>query len=52
LATLRSSLAGHPRVALAGAAYDGVGIASCLRSGEAAATQLHRALLPNAELVG
>jgi oxygen-dependent protoporphyrinogen oxidase len=36
--------AGHPRLALAGAAYDGVGIAACVRSGEAAAEEIIKAL--------
>jgi protoporphyrinogen/coproporphyrinogen III oxidase len=33
-------LAAHPRLALAGGAYRGVGIADCVRSGEAAAERL------------
>lgn len=37
--TLRSALAGHRGVTLAGSAYDGVGIASALRSGAAAADE-------------
>ncbi|HEY2673383.1 MAG TPA: FAD-dependent oxidoreductase, partial [Rugosimonospora sp.] len=40
VATARAALAGHPSLALAGAAYDGVGIPACVRSGEAAAEHL------------
>jgi oxygen-dependent protoporphyrinogen oxidase len=35
--TVRARAALPPRMALAGAAFDGVGIAACVRSGEAAA---------------
>ena len=42
VATVRSAL--PPTLALAGAAYDGVGIAACVRSGETAAEQVWRAL--------
>jgi oxygen-dependent protoporphyrinogen oxidase len=36
----RSALKGHPTLALAGAAYDGVGIPLCIGSGETAADQV------------
>ncbi|WP_432836525.1 protoporphyrinogen oxidase [Dactylosporangium sp. CA-092794] len=35
--TLRAGLAAHPAIAVAGAAYDGVGIPACVTSGRAAA---------------
>jgi protoporphyrinogen/coproporphyrinogen III oxidase len=37
---IQRRLAGHPGLALAGSAYRGVGIADCVRSGEAAAERL------------
>ena len=37
VAAVRAALAGRPGLALAGAAYDGVGIPACVASGEAAA---------------
>jgi oxygen-dependent protoporphyrinogen oxidase len=37
VATLRAGLARHPAIAVAGAAYDGVGIPACVRSGQVAA---------------
>ncbi len=37
LARVRTALAAHPGLAVAGASYDGIGIASCLRSATAAA---------------
>jgi oxygen-dependent protoporphyrinogen oxidase len=37
VATVRAALAGLPGLALAGAAYDGVGIPACVASGESAA---------------
>ena len=40
VAAARAVLRGHATVALAGAAYDGVGIPACVRSGEAAAEHL------------
>jgi len=40
----RAALRSHPRLALAGAAYDGVGIPACIRSGEAAADDISKAL--------
>jgi oxygen-dependent protoporphyrinogen oxidase len=40
----RAALAGHPTLALAGAAYDGVGIPLCVGSGEAAADRVVAAL--------
>jgi len=42
VAAVRSAL--PPTLGLAGAAYDGVGIAACVRSGEAAAEQVWQAL--------
>lgn len=42
VAAVRSAL--PPTLALAGAAFDGVGIAACVRSGEAAADQVWRAI--------
>jgi protoporphyrinogen/coproporphyrinogen III oxidase len=44
VAGARVALNGHPTLALAGAAYDGVGIAACVRSGEAAAEEIIKAL--------
>lgn len=40
VATARTRLADLPQLALAGASYDGVGVAACLRSGEQAADAL------------
>jgi len=40
VATARAALADLPGIAVAGAAYDGVGIAACVRSGTAAACAL------------
>ncbi|GAA5181412.1 protoporphyrinogen oxidase [Rugosimonospora acidiphila] len=40
VAAVRAALAAHPTLAVAGAAYDGVGIPACVRSGEAAAEHL------------
>jgi oxygen-dependent protoporphyrinogen oxidase len=40
----RRALAGHPTLALAGAAYDGVGVPACVRSGQAAGTAITTAL--------
>jgi len=40
VAVARSALAELPGIALAGAAYDGVGIPACIRSGSAAAERL------------
>jgi oxygen-dependent protoporphyrinogen oxidase len=40
----RAALAGQPTLALAGAAYDGVGIPACIASGQAAAAQIATAL--------
>ncbi len=39
-----AALTGHPGLAVAGAAYRGVGIPDCIRSGEAAAESVARAL--------
>jgi oxygen-dependent protoporphyrinogen oxidase len=44
LERIDSGLAGHPGLALAGAAYRGVGIPDCIASGEAAAESVARAL--------
>jgi oxygen-dependent protoporphyrinogen oxidase len=44
VAALEARLASMPGLALAGAAYRGVGIADCVRSGEAAAEGLHASL--------
>ena len=44
LARIEAALAGHPGLALAGAAYRGVGIPDCIRSGELAAESVARAL--------
>lgn len=41
LATIRSHLATHAGLQVAGAAYDGLGIATCVRSGRDAADDLH-----------
>jgi oxygen-dependent protoporphyrinogen oxidase len=40
VARARAALAGLPGLALAGAAYDGVGVPACVRSGETAAEHL------------
>ena len=40
LERIDSALAGHPGLALAGAAYRGVGIPDCIHSGEEAARSL------------
>jgi protoporphyrinogen/coproporphyrinogen III oxidase len=40
----RAALRDHPTLALAGAAYDGIGIPACVRSGEAAAEEIIKAL--------
>lgn len=44
LARIDDALEGHPGLALAGAAYRGVGIPDCIRSGEEAAEAVARAL--------
>ncbi len=46
VAHLRALLAGHPRLALAGNAYDGVGVPDCVQSGEAAAERVFSSLVP------
>jgi oxygen-dependent protoporphyrinogen oxidase len=46
VARIRTLLAGQPRLALAGNAYEGVGIPDCVASGESAAEQVFRALVP------
>ncbi|WP_020575749.1 protoporphyrinogen oxidase [Actinopolymorpha alba] len=40
VARIRTGIAGHPGLALAGAAYDGVGIPACIASARLAATQV------------
>jgi len=44
VAAVRAALAGEPTLALAGAAFDGVGIPACIRSGQAAADRILSAL--------
>ena len=44
LARIDAALAEHPGLAVAGAAYRGVGIPDCIRSGEEAAESVVRAL--------
>jgi oxygen-dependent protoporphyrinogen oxidase len=44
LARIDAALAGHPGLALAGAAYCGVGVPDCIQSGESAAESVARAL--------
>jgi oxygen-dependent protoporphyrinogen oxidase len=44
VAALRTTLAAHPPITLAGAAYDGVGIPACVTSGWTAADNLLKAL--------
>jgi len=44
LARIDDRLAAHPGLALAGAAYAGVGIPDCIHSGELAAESVVRAL--------
>ncbi|GAA0243847.1 protoporphyrinogen oxidase [Cryptosporangium japonicum] len=44
VASVRAALAAEPTLALAGAAYDGVGIPACIRSGQAAADRILAAL--------
>ena len=44
LARIETMLAAHPGLAVAGAAYRGVGIPDCIRSGEAAAESVARSL--------
>jgi len=43
---VENALVGHPGLAVAGAAYRGVGIPDCIRSGEEAAQSIARALAP------
>jgi oxygen-dependent protoporphyrinogen oxidase len=43
LAAIEARLEQHPRLALAGAAYRGVGIPDCIASGEAAAERVLQA---------
>jgi oxygen-dependent protoporphyrinogen oxidase len=45
----RAALAGHGTLALAGAAYDGVGLPACVRSGTVAGTRVGEALQTRAE---
>ncbi len=44
VAAARAALAGLPGLALAGAAYDGVGIPACVASGERAAEDVWKSL--------
>ncbi|HEY6113014.1 MAG TPA: FAD-dependent oxidoreductase, partial [Gaiellaceae bacterium] len=44
LTQIDAALSGYPGLALAGAAYRGVGIPDCIRSGELAAESVARAL--------
>jgi oxygen-dependent protoporphyrinogen oxidase len=44
VAAARAALADRPGIALAGAAYDGVGIPACVASGETAAEDLVKSL--------
>jgi oxygen-dependent protoporphyrinogen oxidase len=46
VARIRTLLAEHPRLALAGNAYEGVGIPDCVLSGENAAERVFSALVP------
>jgi oxygen-dependent protoporphyrinogen oxidase len=46
VARIEAVLREHPGLAVAGAAYDGVGIPDCIRSGEAAASAVAHALAP------
>jgi oxygen-dependent protoporphyrinogen oxidase len=43
---IRTLLAQHPRLALAGNAYEGVGIPDCVQSGESASERAFSALVP------
>ncbi|MFG1604169.1 protoporphyrinogen/coproporphyrinogen oxidase [Actinoplanes sp. NPDC049265] len=44
VAAVRAAITGRPDLALAGAAYDGVGIPACVASGEAAAETIRKTL--------
>jgi oxygen-dependent protoporphyrinogen oxidase len=46
VARIKALVARHPRLALAGNAYEGVGIPDCVQSGEASAGRLFDALVP------
>lgn len=48
IAHAREALSAHPTLALAGAAFDGVGIPVCIASGERAAERVHAALAGSA----
>lgn len=43
---VQRALAAHPRLALAGAGYQGVGISACVQQAHAAARRIRRALVP------
>jgi len=43
---IRAAVAAVPGLAVAGAAYDGIGVPACIRSGRAAAEQVRAALAP------
>jgi protoporphyrinogen/coproporphyrinogen III oxidase len=45
VARIRTLLAGHPRLALAGNAFDGVGVPDCVQSGQSAAERVANALV-------
>lgn len=47
VARIRARTVGHPGLALAGNAYQGVGLPDCVRSGQSAADNLLTALLPS-----
>jgi len=49
VARVKAVIAGAPGLAVCGAAYDGVGIPACVGSGQAAATQVLRALFGGGE---
>ncbi|MBD2758717.1 protoporphyrinogen oxidase [Yimella sp. cx-573] len=47
VARIRDEVASLPRISVAGAAYDGVGIPACIGSGRAAARAVHEQLIPS-----
>jgi oxygen-dependent protoporphyrinogen oxidase len=46
VARIRTLLCGHPRLAFAGNAFDGVGVPDCVQSGETAAERVASTLVP------
>jgi protoporphyrinogen/coproporphyrinogen III oxidase len=50
VAAIRAAVAGVPRLAVAGAAYDGVGIAACIASAQEAVTHILTSLPANATM--